>query len=296
MDKRREKAIALYVDKDPKFKQEFSWLYKTWVYHKLDEEYDLVVFHHPEADLSEFKGIVNIPFNFDGYGVADSYPFLKSHYFCLDETCRTHLRKYTYLLKTECDTFLTSKLKGFDPERYVFVGAGGYCGQNTAKQIERVRKEMGIKYAYEDSMPMHNVGASFFAQTSTILLLVGNQAIITKRLLNGEFKDTEGSWKERWFKETASMYAGEITLNMYLSHQDVIQGMLDGRCWNTPIPSHVLHIHAWHVSKGKGWSKQDFQAGLYKDRSVDHTQPPPRIASDYCHYFATMPMENMNRK
>ena len=297
MKERREKAIALYVDKDPKFKQEFSWLYKTWVYHKLDKEYDLVVFHHPETDLSEFNGIVGIPFNFDGYRFADRYPFLKSHYFCLDETCRKHLRKYTYLLKTECDTFLTSKLKGFDPEHYVFVGVGDYCKQNTAKQIERVRKEMGLKYMSEDEiLPMHNVGASFFAKTSTILLLVGNQAIITEGLLDGEFKDTEGSWEERWFKGTASMYAGEISLNMNFIYQGVIQGMLDGRCWNTPIPSHVLHIHAWHVSKGEGWSKRKFHEGLYKDRGVDHTQPPPRIASDYCHYFATMPMESLDRK
>ena len=92
------------------------------------------------------------------------------------------------------------------------------------------------------------------------------------------------------------MYAGEIALNMTTTSQSVISGMLDGYCYPVAIQPHVLHIHAWHVLPSQGWSKHLFHGGEYKDRETDYTQPPPRIASDYCHYFASMPLDSCRPK
>jgi len=283
--KMSQSAIVLYVDNSDNMKTEFSWIYKSWCIHNID--YDLVVFHHPKLNLDDFPGIKKVPLDFDNFRMAKGYPFLKSHYFCFDEFSKP-LRSYKYLLKTECDTFLTSPMKGFNPGDVLHVGAGDYSSVNTIQHIKQCMDEFGIDALH----PLHmtNIGASLLGKTHIVLTFVANQAICTELLLKNKFNKDKGDWKSRWFKGTASMYGGEMAFNSMFAYQHAIFGLLDFRCWSCPIPSSVLHIHAWHMNPKEGWSKHAFHRGEYKDKVVNHDMIP-KIASDYCHFIATYPLE-----
>lgn len=85
---------------------------------------------------------------------------MNSHYFCLDEWSET-LKKYDYLLKTDCDVFLTHNLKGYEPSK-LLVGEGGYYDtddENKINFIKKISNDFNLKYRH-----MSNVGASFLVK------------------------------------------------------------------------------------------------------------------------------------
>jgi len=282
-----EKAIAVYVDADDRIISEFSWLWKTWKYHKLNEEYDLVVYHHPDAEerLSVFKGIIKI--EMPSIRMADDYIFLKSHYFCMDEWSNP-LTKYKYLMKTDCDVFLTERLKGYSPKK-LLVGQGSYYDpSDTLKYnfIKGIADEFDFKYR-----GMTNIGDSFFGKTKHVLSSVICQALLTEHLLNTKFKKNQICPESGFNKGIASMIAGEVTINSIFSAQTVLLYALDYMCWESDeICSDTLHIHAWHT--GKKFSKHAFLKGEYNDWVVDE-KDMYKDAASYCQFFATLPIENL---
>jgi len=277
-----EKAIAVYVDNNDRIITEFSWLWKTWKYHNLNEEYDLVVYHHPNSKekLQKFDGIVTIPMN--PIRMSEEYKFLNSHYFCLDEFSEP-LKKYKYLLKTDCDVFLTKNLKGYEPSK-ILVGEGGYYDNSDEKKINFIKKiSSDFKLPYRH---MSNVGASFFGETDYVLTIVKTQITITEHILNNYFKNTDICVYSGFKKGISSMIAGEVVINGCFGNQHVILYGLDSKCWEmTKIGSDVLHIHAWHTDMK--FSKHSFFKGEYRDWVVKE-EDIYENAANYCQYFATL--------
>ena len=159
-----KKAIVVYLDDNPKIDVEFSWLWKTWKLYSLEDEYDLVVYHHKEAKerVSKYYGIQTI--EMPNIRMSDEYPFLNSHYFCLPEWSKP-LEKYKFILKTDCDVFLTENIKNYTPSK-LLVGQGGYYNiddENKTKYIRNLSKELGFKYR---NLPL--IGASMFGGLSLI--------------------------------------------------------------------------------------------------------------------------------
>jgi hypothetical protein len=282
------KAIAVYLDNNDKMVIEFSWLWKTWKYHKLDEEYDLVVYYNPlvESELNKFPGIKKIPM--DVIRLGSKYKFLNSHYFCLDEFSEP-LKKYEYIMKTDCDVFLTQNLKGYTPTK-ILVGLGGYYNPTDELKVNFIKKvcaDNGVTYQH-----INNVGATFFGSTDYVLNVVKHQAIITEKVLLEYFKDRTTCPYSGFHVGISSMIAGEVTVNGLLNRQHIILYALDSKCWKTTkIGSDVLHIHAWH-SYDK-WSKHDFFKGLYSDWEVNY-EDRYESAANYCHWVATNDILNIN--
>jgi hypothetical protein len=277
---KNKKAIAVYLDKNEKMIIEFSWLWKSWKHHELDKEYDLVVYHNREVeeDLKKFPGTRNIPM--DPVRASNKYKFLNSHYFCLDEWSEP-LKEYDYLMKTDCDVFLTQYLKGYTPSK-IHIGLGGYYDSDDVRKIDFLRKvcqDYGLKYQH-----ISNTGATFFGKSESVISLVKNQAIMTENILVKYIKDEECPYSG--FKQgIASMIAGEVIVNGFLHRQLISLYQLDAKCWKTtPISNDVLHIHAWH-SYDK-WSKHDFFAGKYSDWVVKY-EDRYNSAADFCHWIAT---------
>lgn len=280
------KAIAVYVDNSERILTEFSWLYKTWKLYSLDEEFDLVVYHHPlvKEKLEMFSGIIKI--EMPNIRLSEKYKFLNSHYFCLDEWSEP-LKKYKYLLKTDCDVFLTENLKGYIPSKFM-IGEGGYYMYNETEKFNYIRelsKSMGLNH---NNMSL--IGASFFGKTNEVLFIVKKQAFLTESILENYSKTKE--FQDSGFKVgISSMIAGEIIINHTLSNQYVILYTLDNKCWETTkIGSDVLHIHAWH--SGLKWSKHSFFNGDYKDWIVEEKEVF-KNAANYCHWIATLPFEKL---
>ena len=186
-----QKAIAVYLDDSDKMEIELSWLHKTWLLWGLEKEYDLVVYFNPEAAhrLQKFRGIKPIPMPY--IRLAKIYKFLNSHYFCLDKESASHLDQYQYLMKTDCDVFLTERMKGFVPSKFM-IGQGGYYQGEDVKKIDYIRKLSKIFGLNHNGM--NQVGATFFSKTKEVLSIVSNQAALTESILqlsqkNEEFKN-----------------------------------------------------------------------------------------------------------
>lgn len=282
-----QKAIAVYVDNSDKILTEFSWLYKTWKLYSLDEEFDLVVYHHPLINdkLEIFKDITKI--EMPNIRLSEKYKFLNSHYFCLDEWSEP-LKKYKYLFKTDCDVFLTEHLKGFTPSK-LMVGQGGYYNQTEDKKfnyIKNLSKKFGLVY---NNMP--NIGASFFGDTSYVLNTVKLQVKLTEKILSELWK-TEEFIESGFDVGISSMIAGEIAINHNFCNQHVTLYTLDNKCWEqTKIGKDVIHIHAWH-SKIK-WSKHSFFKGEYSSWGVKE-KDAFNNAANYCQWVAMLPVEEID--
>jgi hypothetical protein len=278
---KNQKAIVVYLDNNDTCEEEFTWLYKTWLLYSLENEYDLVVYHHPDAinRANKFVGIVKI--EMPPIRLSRVYKFLNSHYFCLDEWSEP-LKKYKYILKTDCDVFLTENIKGYTPYKFC-VGQGGYYQQTETEKFDYIRSLSKRLNLQHNNMSL--IGASFYGKADEVIEIVKNQANITEFIISEIIKEDEFK-KVGFHGGIASMIAGEIVINFAFSNQHVNLYTLDTKCWeSTKIGGDVIHIHAWH-SYGE-WSKHQYFKGEYKDWEVTF-EDAFKNAANYCQWIANL--------
>lgn len=281
------KAIVVYLDNSSKMEIEFSWLYKTWKLYSLEDEFDLVVYYNPDAKtiIEKFKDIK--PIEMPYIRMANEYKFLNSHYFCLDEWSEP-LQKYDYILKTDCDVFLTENIKGFTPSEFM-VGQGGYYNQSDMVKINYIKtisKELGLGHNN-----MSCVGSSFFGKSKEVIPITKQQSIITEKILT-KFSKTQEFINSGFDVGISSMIAGEIIINHAFTNQHVILYGLDSKCWETTkIGSNILHIHAWHTDQL--WSKHDYFKGKYHGWVVED-KDAFKNSANYLQWISCMDMGRLD--
>ena len=114
-----KKAIVVYLDDTKRCLEEFSWLYKTWVLWEIYSEYDLVVYHNPSIkegipkhDKIILRGMEPLNKTEEFW---EKYPFVNSFSMFLKTEESDFIKsKYDFVLKTECDVFLTKYILGKD--------------------------------------------------------------------------------------------------------------------------------------------------------------------------------------
>ena len=278
---KNQKAIAVYLDNNDICEEEFTWLYKTWLLYSLENEYDLVVYYNPDAinRVNKFVGIVKI--EMPPIRMSSVYKFLNSHYFCMDEWSGP-LKEYKYLLKTDCDVFLTENIKGYTPYKFC-VGQGGYYQQTETEKFDYIRSiSKRIGFVHNN---MSLIGASFYGKSDDIIEIVKNQAKITEYIIHNVINEEE--FKRVGFHAgISSMIAGEIAINGAFANQHVNLYILDSKCWkSTKIGSDIIHIHAWHSYDE--WSKHQYFKGEYKDWEVTF-EDAFKNAANYCQWIANL--------
>jgi hypothetical protein len=282
----KEKVIVVYLDNYDKIDAEFSWLYKTWLLHSLDTEFDLMVYYDPSAKhrLRKYPGIIQIPMPCIRMG--NVYPFLKSCYMFDKDWCAP-IRKYKYVFKTDCDVFLTANLKGCTPGQ-ILIGKGGYYDSQDEKKVAHVKylaeKVFNGMYRYYT-----NVGASYYGPCESVILACEQIAYVTEIILS---RNLQGPFD----RGIASMIAGEIVINSFFSNQNFVLYALDYICWKTTsiTASDTMHIHAWHSKVP--WSKHRYFDGEYKDWKVDSYEQALEDATQYCQWIATTSIEDIARQ
>lgn len=283
------KAIAVYVDSDPRIVEEFSWVYKTWAMNRLDSEYDLLVYHNPSVeglpDHPCLRAIPTAPLEdldpkWSGYRFANSFAMFNSVAECEDV-----LSRYDYVMKTDCDVFLTANLLGHEPEM-VMLGRGGYMtsgAEEVLANISRIQASLGLK-----NNRHANVGASLFGPAAKVVKVVRAHFALTQHILKNEWPDgTVGNWPG-WYKGVSSMYAIHLAVNHYLMSKEVRLNALDDLCCGNRITKDVLHIHAWHTDLD--FSKHRWHAGGY---AASEYSEIPSIASEYCLCVASTPLDRL---
>lgn len=285
------KAIVVYIDNNKRTLEEFTWLYKTWILHDLYEEYDILAFCNPliVSKVPQHDNIVIKelePLNKKG-DIWHSYGFVNSFAMFNDsEVAEWTKSKYDYILKTDCDVFLTEHVKGLNPSK-AMIGQGGYMEDGDVDEILLKLKSYSEKLNFRNKH-MNHIGASIFAKTEEVIGIVKYHFMITKLILQTGWKQGEiGKWPG-WFKGVASMYAIHIVINHFYGPQSCNLYSIDSRCWNLKIEKDVYHIHAWHT--GEYWSKRKHFEGLYEKYVSDNI---PEKAEEYCHWIASNTLEEI---
>lgn len=288
------KAIVVYVDNNQINFEEFSWLYKTWVLWDLYKEYDIVAYVNPKAieDLKEYIGTHDnflirplVPV-YETNPFWQNYKFANSFYMFNDDKEAEFIKdRYKFIMKTDCDVFLTKHMLGLEPDR-VMIGSGGYMQNDKLEEvlsnINRVSKKLKTS-----NKGLNHIGASIFGKTDILVNIIKNHFQVTKYILYTEWNESPGEWPG-WFRGVSSMYAIHIVVNHFLNQHLVNLYSLDSSCIDIKIDSNTYHIHTWHTKDD--FSKRKWFRGEYQKLvSVD----PPVIAKDYCLWIASNDLKTL---
>lgn len=281
-------CILVYVDNTHNCIEEFLWLYKSWRHSKLEGESDIIAVCHPEAVSrlpvsSGIRLIISPPASVQ-HPHWLHYPYINSVINLCSEQVTQVCLEYPYCLKTDCDTFLTSNLRGFRPSRLCF-GIGGYA------YLPEVRQKLNdcfMRWVGHSHPGIYNVGATLMGASGLVQEYLQCQHDFAERLLREEFFHLKGKWPH-WYHGVLTMYAGELALNA-LEPQNCTLGLFDHFCHGSrPIGSDVLHIHAWQSAEY--WSKHDYRAGAYN--TIQREAINRETTGGYCHWLASASMDEV---
>jgi hypothetical protein len=164
--------------------------------------------------------------------------------------------KYTYLMKTDLDTFLTPAFARWLPATF-YVGKAGYAFMfDTQQRIHAWSERLGYRHR-----GIHQLGATWYGPPDLVLVAARIAANVTMVLHAQAF--TEGAKDEgwpRWHRGVSSMYAQEIAINAIVPEAQPTD-MMDHPSMDAASINTIYHIHCW---QGDGFfSKAAFQAGWY---------------------------------
>lgn len=284
-------CIVVYVDNNRNCLEEFTWLCKSWIYSKLDKDSDIVAVCHPDAidkihKIEGVKIISSIPACLK-FSQWNNYPYINSVINLCEDVVAFACMEYEFVLKTDCDTFVTNKLSEFKPSGLCFgFGAYAYDAHVRTRLVECFsRWTNGIH------LGIHNVGATVMGDSRSVIEYLQCQHEFAERLISEEFKDYIGQWPG-WNKGLVSMYAGELALNS-IAPQRCSLGLFDHFCNSSrALGSDVLHIHAWHTDGY--WSKHKYRDGAY--HLIEQQEIDISTIGGYCHWLAQASIEDVYQK
>jgi hypothetical protein len=209
-----------------------------------------------------------------------SYPFINSITGLVGEHTDGLRDRYSHILRSDSDVFLTRHLVHFRPQLYVF-GRGRYA------QLPEVRDKIG-QFAARYGLQHHgifNCGSSLLGPADGVLAFLYNQSVACEWLWE-EFKDNPGTWPG-WSKNTLTMYAAEIVANHYHDRYTYngYFNVLDFETYREDViddNSAIYHIHALHTDAY--WSKFRYRAGDYAGADIGALNRG--VVNQYCHWLS----------
>jgi glycosyltransferase involved in cell wall biosynthesis len=264
------RAIVAFVEDHPHLLQQFRALRLSWLYSEAPDT-DLVAMG-PEEVLERLPDdlvkIAQRPACDDP--VWRDYRYVNS-IACLNGAGAEQLNRYTHLLRTDVDTFITPAWNAFRPDAFT-VGEGGYSNDEGIRQrLRTIAAEYGLTHR-----GMTNVGSTWYGPTAVVRRTAAFTEMLTKHLIMDQFANDPGEWPG-WYVGVALLYASEIAVN-HCAPDAERPGLLD--TWSTserPITS-VPHIHCWHTDAV--FSKHWFMSGRYSREEMPNLDLS--IVRDYC--------------
>jgi hypothetical protein len=284
---RKDIGILVYVDNVPSNIEEFGWLYKSIIHTGLFDRSTLIVVCHPEATSklprdSNIVVIPSVPYSQKNSEWSD-YGYINSVVNLCDKAVLDVCRQFDYILKTDCDTFVTPALSKFHPAGLCF-GFGAYAYEASVRQK---LNECSARWGFPHS-GLHNIGASVLGPSTMVCDFLPAQMDCCIRLLDEEFKDFRGEWPG-WCRNVITMYAGELALRRTYPQRCSI-GLLDHFPYaSLTHGSDVLHIHAWQTEEY--WSKLKYREGAYDHIALQDIDRS--TLGGYCHWLAASDIEQV---
>jgi len=281
-----------YIDNSENMLEDFSWLYKSWIYSGCWRTSDLIVVHHPEiADkLPKEAGIILIPC----LPISHTEPIFKDYHFINSIGCLTGdevsniARRYDYLLRTDADVFLTKNMASFKPNFPVHGRGNYYFSRDFRKKMLDFCDRYGVIHYQK-----FGCGHSLMASSDLVIDFLQRQLYWSRVLMQDFGTDPAnwGSWPD-WCRAVITMYAAEITANERFC--DLLQNgrerILDIESNNEQdIDTLTLHIHGVHTTDY--FSKFSYRYGKY-----DHISPESldkNKINQYCHWICLSSIDDI---
>lgn len=192
-------------------------------------------------------------------GFHDGYVYM-NHYLALTDLPDG----YDYVLATDCDTVLTSRLAYYAPHPFL-VGRGRYESEYAHQRLARFCQHHGFhKFGRH-----RNIHSTWYGKPC-LLERCAREVRRVVRLLLEEEDWTDTSWP-KWWIGVAVLYAAEIVLNEEIDALSCIPGVLDSRS-DSLMDERAIHLHMWHTRyPDRAFCKFSFQAGYYDRHDVSLT-------------------------
>jgi len=282
----KKTAITVYVDNNKYGVEEFSWLYKSWIYSGCRETSDILLFCNPEVydDLPEDAGIKKYrvePLS-DRDVVWSDYRFINSVEYLTTDIAKAAVSGYEYILRTDGDVFLTKNFSGLE-SRLTLFGTGCFVQtKDVADRIFSISQKLGLCFSH-----MYNTGSTLFSKTASVITYSKVQFDVCKYLLDNEFSEA-GAWPG-WYRGTLTMYAGDIAANAIFGLGFARVGIDCMSMSNEKISSTDYHIHAFHTNQY--FSKLHLRAGDYDGFNL--VSLDTSIVNNYCLFIAKSSVDSL---
>jgi hypothetical protein len=263
------RAIVCFVEDQPHLIQQLLALRLSWQFVQSPDT-DLVVFG-PEEVLAHLPDdLVKIP---QRPAAADpvwgGYRYINA-IACLNGAGAEQLDRYSHLLRTDVDTFITPAWNTFFPTSFTF-GTSTYANADVPQRIKAIAAAYGLTHR-----GMTNIHTTWYGPTAVVRRAAAFAEMLTKHLLTHHFASDPGQWPG-WYRGVALRYAGEIAVN-HCAPDAQRSELLDASSTSSEPIIHYPHIHCWHTDEK--FSKHAFMAGTYTSEAVRDLDMT--IIRDYC--------------
>ena len=249
------RAIVCFVEDNKHLIQQALALRQSWLYVQSPDT-DLVIMGPPGVLAGFPDDVVKI----EQRAVADdpewrSYRFINS-VATLDGLNADQLDRYSHILHTDVDTFITPAWNNFYPDKFV-CGNGGYSNdENVRRKLHDIAAQLKLEHR-----GLVNTGSTWYGPTELVRRVAALTEMLTRYILSREFKVETGQWPG-WFAGVSSMYAAEIAINHLVPDAEKTD-QLDYFSTSPFSVRDYAHIHCWHTDEK--FSKYWFMAGRYTD-------------------------------
>jgi hypothetical protein len=274
------RALVCFVEDRPHLIQQVLALRLSWLYTQSPDT-DLVVMGPSEALArlpDDVVKIVQQPAADDpawcGYRRVNSVA-------CFNGAGAEQLERYSHIMRTDIDTFITPSWNRFYPTTFTH-GRGGYSNSDDVRQrLRNIAAEYGLNHR-----GVTNIGATWYGPTQLVRRTAAFTEMLAKHIITHHFASDEGIWPG-WFRGVSVMYASEIAVN-HCAPDAEPSALLDVPSTSAESIELYPHIHCWHTDKN--FSKHLFMAGKYSQDDVEGLDIG--TIRDYCLAFAWLARED----
>jgi hypothetical protein len=254
----KTRAIVCFIEENKHLIQQALALRQSWLYVRSPDT-DLVVMGPPAALRSIPDDVVKI----EQRVVADDPEWLdfrcSNSVACLNGVNAWQLDRYSHLLLTDVDTFITPAWNRFYPDHFV-CGNGGYSNNDEVRRrIREIAAEFGLKHR-----GLTNTGSTWYGPTPLLRRMAAMTEMLLQQVLS-RFREDPGEWPG-WYKGVSLLYAAEIAINHLAPDAEKSNALDFYSTSRNSIQDHP-HIHCWHTDDK--FSKHHFVSGRY---SVEDTK------------------------
>ena len=269
-DRADRRAIVCFVDDKPHLVQQALALRHSWL-HVRSPDTDLVMMGPGQALARLPDDVVKIRQRaVDEDAAWHGYPYVNS-IACLNGDGAEQLDRYTHLLRTDVDTFITPAWNDFRPDCFT-CGDGGYSNDD---DVRRRIREIASRYGLVHR-GLTNVGSTWYGPTEVVRRAGAFAEMLTKHILAHYFATDEGRWPG-WYRGVALLYAGEVAVN-HCAPDAQKSTLLDAGSTSQEPVSRYVHLHCWHTDDK--FSKHAFMCGRYT--AADASDLDLDVVRDYC--------------